>query len=265
MDMKSVGTISSVTVLGTGNVASWFLFVLKKANISIRQIYGRNELKCKQLAEQYQAVPISDLRQLDGESDLYLFSLKDEVYSEVVEKIPFQLPAAVLTAGSVSQNVLSPVTKRFGVLYPCQTISSGMDFSKVDVPLCVEGVDSEMADSLLFLAKKLSENSALVSEEQRAKLHLAAVFASNFSNAMCGIAFDMLEKEQIDPRMLLPILQNTVEKLKLFSPWQSQTGPARRQDQQVMNRHLNLMQDTDLQDIYKLISNYIIKKTSPHS
>ena len=102
-----------------------------------------------------------------------------------------------------------------------------------------------------------------MNELQRKRLHIAAVFSSNFTNAMYGIGFDLLEKEGLDPKMLLPLLQNTLDKLKTLSPWQSQTGPASRSDKKVMNEHLELLEDSDLQDIYKLISYYILKKTSP--
>ena len=105
-------------------------------------------------------------------------------------------------------------------------------------PLCIEGSDENTAKELFAFAQKISNNVQYVNELQRKRLHLSAVFSSNFTNAMYGIGFDLLEKEGLDPKMLLPLLQNTLDKLQTLSPWQSQTGPASRSDKKVMNEHL---------------------------
>lgn len=254
--------IQKVTIIGTGNVAHWLVYALKNAKISISQIFGRNEERCRILAESCGAEAITDLTNLKSDSDLYIFSLKDDSYGELISQVPFQLPMAVLTSGTLSQNVLSSVTSRFGTLYPCQTLSAGMDFSSVEVPLCVEGCDEEIKTRLFHFAKQLSENVQFMSEEQRQFLHLAAVFACNFTNAQYGIAFDILKKENIDPQILIPLLQNTLDKIKSMSPHAAQTGPAIRNDKNVMDKHLELMNDDNLKEIYQKISQYILEHAS---
>lgn len=254
--------IQKVTIIGTGNVAHWLVFALKKAKISISQIWGRDEAKCRILAENCGAEAITDFGNLKDNSDLYIFSLKDDSYEKVIAEMPFQLPMAVLTSGSISQHVLAPITPRYGTLYPCQTLSAGMDFSSVEVPLCVEGCDEEVKMQLLHFAKQLSGNVQVMSEEQRQFLHLAAVFACNFTNAQYGIAFDILKKENIDPQILIPLLQNTLEKIKTMSPHAAQTGPAVRNDKNVMDKHLGLINDDNLKEIYQKISQYIMEHKS---
>lgn len=252
-----------VSLLGTGNVASWLVFALKRAGISIHQIYGRNLQKCQKLAFYCNAEAIDDLSKLKENSDLYILSLKDDAYPKVISSIPFRLPLAAITAGSVSQEVLSPIAERYGVLYPYQTLTQGADFENLEVPLCIEGNTDVTAHYLFEIAEKISDNVQYINEEQRKKLHLAAVFASNFSNALYGIGYDLLEQDGIDPKALLPLLQNTLDKLQNLHPWQSQTGPARRGDNEVMKSHINLLKNTELQEIYRLLSRYIQKKTTP--
>ena len=254
-----------VSLLGTGNVASWFVFALKKAGISIQQIYGRNLQKCKILASSCEAEAIDNLSKLKNDSDLYIFSLKDDAYTSVISSIPFRVPLAAITAGSVSQEVLSPIADRYGVIYPYQTLTQGTDFSVVEVPLCIEGNTDETTRYLFDIANKISHNVQYINEGQRKKLHLAAVFSSNFSNALYGIGYDLLEQDGIDPKALLPLLHNTLDKLQTLHPWQSQTGPARRSDTEVMKSHINLLKSTELQDIYRLLSQYIQKKTNPNN
>lgn len=254
--------IQKVTIIGTGNVAHWLAFVLKKAKVTISQIWGRDEAKCRILAENCGAEAITDFGNLKDNSDLYIFSLKDDSYEKVIAEMPFQLPMAVLTSGSISQHLLAPITPRYGTLYPCQTLSAGMDFSSVEVPLCVEGCDEEVKMQLLHFAKQLSGNVQVMSEEQRQFLHLAAVFACNFTNAQYGIAFDILKKENIDPQILIPLLQNTLDKIKNMSPHAAQTGPAVRNDKNVMDKHLELINDNNLKEIYQKISQYIMEHKS---
>lgn len=254
--------IQKVTIVGTGNVAHWLVYALKNAKIPILQIYGRNEERCRILAESCGAESITDLTNLKINSDLYIFSLKDDSYEDLISQVPFQLPMAVLTSGTISQHVISPITPRYGTLYPCQTLSAGMDFSSVEVPLCVEGCDEEVKMQLLHFAKQLSGNVQVMSEEQRQFLHLAAVFACNFTNAQYGIAFDILKKENIDPQILIPLLQNTLDKIKNMSPHAAQTGPAVRNDKNVMDKHLELINDNNLKEIYQKISQYIMEHKS---
>ena len=249
--------IHSVSIIGTGNVAHWFVYAFQKAGVTLRQIYGRDLTKCQNLAESCGAEAIQDLSKLKKNSDLYLFSLKDDCYEEVVSQISFELPLAVLTSGTVSARVLAPVAPRFGTIYPCQTLNSGMDFSTVEVPLCVEGGDSETEALLLQLATQLSENTIILHEEERRQLHLAAVFACNFTNALYGIAFDLLKNAKIEPRVLLPLLQNSLKKLNTMTPEEAQTGPAVRNDKNVINKHLDMLQDAQYREIYEIITQEI--------
>ena len=252
----------NVSIIGTGNVASWLVYALTRAGVPIRQIYGRNLQKCQNLAASCGAEALDDICKLDKNSDLYLFSLKDDAYETVISSVPFRLPMAAITAGSISQEVLSPIADRFGVFYPYQTLTQGIDFKNLEVPLCIEGNTDEAARFLLDLAQKISSNVQYINEEQRKRLHLAAVFASNFTNAMYGTGFDLLEQENINPKMMLPLLHNTLDKIHTLHPWQSQTGPARRDDKKVMRSHLKALKKSELVDVYTLLSNYIQKKTT---
>ncbi|MBO4645650.1 MAG: DUF2520 domain-containing protein [Bacteroidales bacterium] len=257
--------VRSVTVVGCGNVASWLVFALKKAKIPVSQIYGRNPDRCRKLAETCGAKAVCQWEDLQSTSDLYIFSVKDDAYEEMIPQFPFRMPLAVLTAGTLSQNLLAPAADRYGVLYPCQTLTTGMDFSNLQVPLCVEGNDEQTTGILARFASQLSDNVHFLNEEQRRHLHLAAVFASNFSNAMYIASADLLGRANIDFSVLQPLIQNTLDKLKRFTPKESQTGPAARRDDSVMSRHLQMLPENDLREIYQIVSQYIMNQTNKES
>ena len=249
--------IQSVSLIGTGNVAHWFIYALKKAGIKIQQIYGRDAQRCQNLAESCGAESINDFSKLKKTSDLYLFSIKDDSYEEVVSQIPFELPLAALTSGTVSQRVLAPIASRFGTIYPCQTLNCGMAFSEVEVPLCVEGGDEPTENQLLQFAHRLSDKTMILHEEDRRQLHLAAVFACNFTNALYGVAFDLLKNANIEPKVLLPLLQNSLKKLNTMTPKEAQTGPARRGDKNIIDKHLSMLQDAQYREIYEILTQEI--------
>lgn len=253
--------IKTVSIIGSGNVAWWFVYALKKANIRIQQIYSRRAEHCQKLAEQCEAEAISELDKLQCDSDLYIFSLKDDVYETVVKQIPFRLPLAALTAGSVSQQTLADYATHYGIIYPCQSISQNSDFLTLNVPLCIEGSDKDTENALFNFAKLLCSNVFRVNETQRASLHRAAVFANNFTNAMYNISFDILQKADLEKDILFPLIQNTIEKVKTMTPEAAQTGPAKRGDRIVMQRQLESIDEELVREIYKSCSQYIMEKS----
>ena len=126
-------------IIGSGNVATWFAFALKKAKIKVTQIYSPTLEHGKILADSCGCEAIDSMSELRSDANIYIFSIKDDAYEKTISEISFRMPLAVLTAGSVSQRVLAEKSERYGVVYPCQTISRLADFSKLVVPLCIEG------------------------------------------------------------------------------------------------------------------------------
>ena len=245
------------TIIGSGNVASWFAWLIRQNGGKVVQIYDRNMSHAEWLASKCNAQPVHQLVQLNRESDLYIFAVKDDAYHTLIPQLPFVLPFAVHSAGVISQDIFKGYAQHYGVLYPCQSISKEMEFEKLSVPLCVEGNGKESEEMLTALVQKWQLPCYFVQEEQRAVLHLAATFASNFTNALYGIAFDLLHAKDIPENILFPLLHNTLEKVKRMTPSEAQTGAAVRGDQTTMDTHLTMIQDRELQILYQQFSTYI--------
>lgn len=252
-----------IALIGSGNVAHWVAERLRHSQeFRIAQIYSRQMEHAQELAAAVGAEAIDDLSKLTPSCDIYLFSIKDDAYRDVLRQIPFRMPVALHTAGTVSQEVFAAFAREYGVLYPLQTFSKHTDLSNLEVPLCVENNHiNENSDMTMRLAKTLSDTCHIVCEEQRAVLHLAAVFANNFSNAMASIADDILKSDGMDINILLPLMRQTIEKLHTLSPAEAQTGPAARGDRTVMDKHLKMLPDEKTRAIYTIISDYIMNNT----
>ena len=129
-----------------------------------------------------------------------------------------------------------------------------------EVPFCISAGDKDFENTLLEVAKSISNNVFRIDENQRKPLHLAAVFACNFSNQMYCIAEDLLKKSDLDFEMLKPLITETTNKIKNLSPSNAQTGPAKRNDLETIKKQINLLEDDDLKAIYNLITAQILKQ-----
>lgn len=246
-----------ISIIGSGNVATWFAMAGFHEGCSVSQIYSRDLEHAKACAEFCCATAIDSLEKLTPDSDLYIFSVKDDCLQELVSLVPFKMALAVHTAGSVSQDIFKGYAHHYGVLYPCQSISKTLDLTKLEVPLCVEGDTDETKETLMEMATYWSDKVVAVSEQQRFQLHLAAVFACNFSNALYGIAYEQMKAAHLDWQLLTPLIENTARKVRDVTPTEAQTGPARRSDETIMSQHLNALTTPSLKQLYQMLSEEI--------
>ena len=251
--------IETVSLIGSGNIAHWLVYTMKNAGVTIRQIYSRQLAHAEELAEKAGAEAIDNLKALSPDSDLYIFSVKDDSYETLLKQLPFRLPLAVHTAGSLSIRMFETYADDYGILYPYQSLNKNMEFKDVKVPLGVEANGQTFENELFAFAQRLSPIVQLLKESQRLVLHRAAIFGCTFTNAMYSIAYDILQEHNIDWQMILPLLQNTLDKVKTMNPHDAQTGPAQRGDQNIIRLHQEAIQDDRLKEIYRLVTEYIME------
>ena len=152
-------------------------------------------------------------------------------------------------------NVLEGSKEEFGVLYPLQSLSADRNIRMGRIPFLVEASSPSVLEEIKDLAFTISEWVEEADSLKRLKVHLAAVFANNFSNHMVHVAQELLKEAELDPSMLKPILKETFQKLKELDAYSSQTGPAVRGDQESMNKHIELLRDhPEWEKLYTFIS-----------
>jgi predicted short-subunit dehydrogenase-like oxidoreductase (DUF2520 family) len=261
---------TKIAIIGTGNIGTWLFKTLQdKKDLLVISISGRK------------------IETMPQDFDLYIFALKDDVYEEVLQQIPFQMPCAVHTSGSLSQNILAHYAEKFGVVYPYQTITRDEVMSRFDdemiveatlavapttvaptavqkyagAPICIEGSDADFEQMLFQWANTIFNTVYKINEKQRFAMHLAAVFANNFTNAMYDIAYQIFKQNDLDWLLVFPLLENTLEKAKQNEPKTVQTGPAVRGDISIMEKHCNALNDADFKTLYKLVSKIIYLKS----
>ncbi len=246
-----------VTIIGSGAVAEAMCkAIYNSKKLKLIAVAGRNTQRLKELA-QGETECVTELSMLPH-SDIYIIAVSDSAIGEVAREGRFAEGSVVVhTAGSVSIEELQGVEKR-GVIYPMQSFSVGRKVDFRSVPLFIEG-ESKLIG---IVANSLSDNVQARSSEERIDLHLAAVFACNFTNALFGAAYDLLECRGVDFDLYKPLIEETIAKMMANkNPHKGQSGAAKRGDKKTMDKHLDrLANNQQLSEIYKVISSYISHK-----
>lgn len=254
-------TQPSIVIIGTGNVAFHLALVLYASDFDIVQIVGRDKNVAAELAKKVKAKTESDFKKINTTADIYIIAVKDDAIEKVAKQLQLKNKIIVHTSGTVEAKVLKVSSTNYGVFYPLQTFSKNKKVNFSTIPICIEASNKKTGTILTAVAKSLSKKVYAVNDTQRKSLHLAAVFACNFSNHLYAIAAEMLEKNKLSFDLLKPLIAETAEKIKEQHPEQAQTGPAVREDKKTMNTHLKMLSENkSLKRIYKQMSEEIIKQ-----
>ena len=234
--------------------------LVKAGNVPLA-VWSRTAESAQMLADRVGTEWCCDIDALP-QADVVIISIVDSALREIAAKVAAKYPDAIIlhTAGSIPMNTLHECgAKRYGVLYPMQTVSKNNVVPLDDVTTFVEGCDEAVAQQVEQLARTISNKVVYATSEQRSYLHVAAVFACNFSNAVYNMAAELLEKHGLPFEAMLPLIDEAARKVHRMSPADAQTGPARRGDENVMSAH-KAMLDDELSAIYSLFSDYIKRR-----
>ena len=256
----------NITLIGAGNLATQLGIAAREAGHAIIQVYSHTLCNATALAEQCGAQAIDSLSKLSDTADIYVVAVKDAVLADVVSEACRGREEKVFahTAGSMPIDIFNGQARHYGVLYPMQTFSKQrkVDFSLI--PVFTEYNDAKANSLITALANSLSDKVTALSSADRRHLHLAAVFACNFANHCFSLAADVMERHGMTFDMLLPLIDETVEKVHEMHPLRAQTGPAIRYDENVLSRQRSLLDGDDLaQAIYATMSKSIHEKSKP--
>ena len=256
---------TSIVFIGAGNLATNLAKALYDNGFRIIQVYSRTEESARALAQAVEAAYTTDLSSVAADARLYIVSLKDAAFVQLLPEIVAGKENAlwVHTAGSIPVDVWADKVNRYGVLYPMQTFSKQRVVDFQHIPIFVESNSEADTRFLKAVASVLSKQVYEATSEQRKNLHLAAVFTCNFTNHMYALAAGLLKKHQLPFEIMLPLIDETARKVHEIEPHLAQTGPAIRYDENVINNHLQMLSDEpEMQELYRLISESIHRQNS---
>lgn len=233
----------NIVIIGQGNVATNLDYAFRKKGIACQMVSSREGLD-----------------QLPA-ANVYIYAVRDEALPSVVEQVVSVGKSLHLhTSGTMPITVFGEDKPHAGIFYPFQTFSKARvieDFSTVPVFFEARGIDDISA--VYSLALTITSHVYETTQHDRERLHIAGVYACNFTNLMYTMAAELLQNTHIPFSALLPLIDETAAKIHTLSPREAQTGPARRGDENVMNHHLSLLTE-EQQAIYRLLSDAIQKR-----
>ena len=249
-----------IVLIGAGNVATHLGLALKRNGHEIMQIYSRTEVSASALSERLGAPFTTSMDEVFPGADIYVVSVKDAVLQDLLPSVVKGRKGALFvhTAGSIPMDVWKGVTNSYGGLYPMQTFSKSREVDFNTVSFFVEALEKDDLQMLVDLASSLTPKVYKATSEQRMSLHVAAVFACNFTNHMYALSAGLLEKYGMPFDAMLPLIDETARKVHGLAPREAQTGPAVRRDENVMGKHAAMLADEPrLQELYRMISQSI--------
>lgn len=248
-----------VVIVGSGNTATILGRKIKAAEHEILQVVGRNETAVHALAAELGCNANAEIKKIDHSADIYIVALADKALPQLHEWLQLDKKLVVHTAAAIPRDVLQQVSKNYGVLYPLQTLRKEQT-ALPEIPFLVDGNSADDLALVQDFAASLSEKVLVAGDELRLRMHVAAVFASNFVNHLYVLAEDFCKKEQLDFSLLLPLITETAGRLQNLSPNQSQTGPAIRNDHVTIDKHLEVLNAyPELKKMYEMLTASIQK------
>lgn len=253
----------NIAFIGAGNVAVNLAVALYNKGYNIVNVTSANIVSARKLSEKINAVcdaNSTDYSNLKVEADIYIIAVTDTVLAEISKSLQLNNKIVLHTSGSTNMNILKNATENYGVLYPLQTFSKEELIDFKDIPVCIEANNNNTLEVLKAIAGKITNKVCLINSEQRKILHIAAVFASNFTNFMYLKSKELLELHNLDFNLLKPLIKQTAEKIENRNPEDVLTGPARRNDEIIIKSHLEyLNQNPEMHHLYQILSEQIIK------
>jgi predicted short-subunit dehydrogenase-like oxidoreductase (DUF2520 family) len=248
-----------IVLIGAGNVATNLGLALKKAGHNIQQVYSKTFDNAHDLASLLGATATNRLAELDKTADVYILAVRDYAIDDVI--LELRLPGKIVahTSGAVPLLGMEHISKKCGVFYPFQTMTKESKIDFAAVPVFIEAADKDTENTLLDIAKSISKLPQVIKSEQRAALHLAAVYVNNFTNHIFHIAQSILKKEKLPFELLYPLIKETVTKVGTQNPKDIQTGPARRDDYKTIDEHLHYLEGyPEFREVYLVLTESIM-------
>lgn len=245
-----------VSVIGSGNVAHHIIKALSiNENVDLIEVYARNTNSLFNLLPIDKVV--SDINLLK-DADLYIIAVSDCAIAEISDNFNLSNQLVVHTSGSFGIDDLNSKNRK-GVFYPLQTFSKSKSVDFKTVPICIEAQNKDDLELISKVAHSISDKVYNIDSSQRKAMHVAAVFVSNFVNHLYQIGSDICVEKQIPFDILLPLIQETAQKIAVMTPQMAQTGPAKRGDLDTINGHLTYLSDKNNKEIYSILTQSIIE------
>lgn len=249
-----------IVIIGAGNVGTHVGRALQNSGETILQIVSKTQQSAKNLADILQCDYTNQLSHINKSADIYFICVNDSSIQDVVSQLPIKNKLIVHTSGSIDLSVFNGYTENYGCVYPLQSFSKFKELDYNKLQFFIEANTESNAQIITSLLQKVTPHIQYMTSQQRGILHLCAVLVNNFPNHLCALADKLLSENNLQFDILKPLITETYQKVSNYSPFESQTGPAVRNDKNVLEKHRKLLANhKDILEIYNVISDNILQ------
>ena len=241
------------TIIGAGKVGTTIALLLKDYFvfdhfISRTKKNRYEELVGKEILTNYVII----------NSDIIFLTVPDDKIKEVAQNLKIEGNPLIihfsgaLPASEISLNYdLLSVHPMMSIIYP--------EIAKDKIKehfITIEG-KKEAVERFKPFIKYFTNNYMYVNKDEKVAFHLAAVLTNNFPTILISIATKILKDLPKEKALsiILPLLNDSFENLN-YKRELSLTGPLVRKDEKTIQKHLSIIKDDKITDIYNSFSDY---------
>jgi predicted short-subunit dehydrogenase-like oxidoreductase (DUF2520 family) len=248
----------NIVIIGSGNIATFYGVRFKEAGHTIQQVLSPNPDHALTLAKRLDCEAVHDYSVLNRDADLYILGVPDNALYALSETLRLPNKYVLYGAGAVPLNVLSSISEHIICLWCLFSVTKNALPEQQQFPVVYNTLEPHDALLAKQLAQLLSDVQYALTDYQKGKTHLAAVFVNNFTNHLYAIAHQLLQESDIDFNLLMPMILDTALRIQHKNPASLQTGPAVRNDTQTLKEQENLLVDhPHFKDVYRSLSESI--------
>ena len=247
------------SIIGTGNIAWFFGTRLVTGRHHCTGVYSRNATSAKELAEALMSDKYGAISEIkDGAADICFLAVSDAAIEQVAAQLSFKKTMLVHTAGAVALDSIKGAATDCAVLWPVYSILKHNLPGHRNIPTAWEASTTKAEKYILSIGNAITDVLFEAKYEQRKWLHLSAVISNNFINHLMAICEQVCAENNLPFSTLVPIIEQTFDRIKNASPKTLQTGPAIRKDTTTIEEHIALLSGhAQWQKIYEAITESI--------
>lgn len=241
------------TLIGTGNMAHFLVNKFQENGYTCKGIFGRNKQVANSLATIIQTTIFDKLSDIPDVYDACIIAVADNAIQGISQNLNLKKTVVIHTAGSVSLNVITQANR--AVLWTIFSIIKNDLPEQENIPVVCDSNNENSRQVVLKLANAISTNIEEAAFEKRQYMHLIAAIGNNFTNHLLSICEQLCKEKNISFDLFRPIIQQTFNRLATVTPYNAQTGAAKRGDEATIQKHLSLLQSHPLwQQVYEKFS-----------
>ena len=245
-----------IVLIGSGKLAFNFQKIFSRCSeINLIQWYSRKINLIKSFENE---TSITDSILELKSADIYIIAVSDDAIAHISKKIK-TTALVVHCSGGVSMDEMRCEARK-GVLYPVQTFSKKLLTQFNNLPILIEAEKKEDFKLLQDLVHNIGGKPFAMNSQKRSYVHLIAVIINNFGNHLIEIGENIAKSHDLPFSIFHSLLEQTYKNGIENGAKYSQTGPAKRKDFKTINKHLDLISNEKIKQLYLDLTNSIQKR-----